>query len=247
MLCLQGSLIGVYLSYNVVRLFSKEDSRWHKEKLGLVNMEGENEEDEPDVQAKDNSIAVGGIRIGGDVSGNFTIGHQTTYITDIKSIEGLPPEPGDPPYMGLHYFTEENAELFFGRELLTDELVSKLETTHFLAIVGASGSGKSSVVRAGLVPALCRQGFLLSVLTPTGTPLESLAKGLAIQSESQNVEYIRKNISTNPDALYLEADRLTNHHKAHQLLLIVDQFKELFTGHPPEDDRKELLWELSQS
>jgi WD40 repeat protein/DNA-binding SARP family transcriptional activator len=60
------------------------------------------------------------------------------------------------PFKGLAPFDESDAELFFGRERLVDELVSRLRDTPFLAVVGASGSGKSSLLRAGLVPALGR-------------------------------------------------------------------------------------------
>src|SRR5512141_1716432 len=67
------------------------------------------------------------------------------------------------PYKGLNYFDEADADLFVGREVLTTKLVERvlsltsngqLKEDRFLAIVGASGSGKSSLVRAGLVPAL---------------------------------------------------------------------------------------------
>jgi transcriptional regulator with XRE-family HTH domain len=69
------------------------------------------------------------------------------------------PAVGLPPYKGLQHFDEADAELFFGREALTDRLLERLHERlgadqRFLAIVGASGSGKSSVVRAGLIAAL---------------------------------------------------------------------------------------------
>src|SRR5690349_12381270 len=73
------------------------------------------------------------------------------------------PVPGASPYKGLNYFDESDADLFVGREALTDKLTelvlslasnSVAEGSRFLAIVGASGSGKSSLVRAGLVSAL---------------------------------------------------------------------------------------------
>ena len=63
------------------------------------------------------------------------------------------------PYKGLRAFEEADAADFFGREALTRQLVERLGETRFLAVVGPSGSGKSSVVRAGLLPAL-RRGAL---------------------------------------------------------------------------------------
>lgn len=71
-----------------------------------------------------------------------------------------PPAPGAPPFKGLQYFDETDADLFFGREALVSHLMSQIHSrektrgARFLAIIGASGSGKSSLVRAGLIPAL---------------------------------------------------------------------------------------------
>ena len=58
------------------------------------------------------------------------------------------------PYRGLLHFREEDAPFFFGREAAVDKLASAVERQPFVAVVGSSGSGKSSVVRAGLVPRL---------------------------------------------------------------------------------------------
>src|SRR5262249_45350124 len=63
------------------------------------------------------------------------------------------------PYRGLSTFGEEHAEYFFGRDAEIQRLIEKLKTLRLLAVLGSSGSGKSSLVRAGLVPAL-RKGAL---------------------------------------------------------------------------------------
>ncbi|MCP4934107.1 MAG: hypothetical protein GY927_07835, partial [bacterium] len=64
-------------------------------------------------------------------------------------------KPNEPsPFKGLAYFDEADTGLFFGRDDLTADLITHLRDNHFLAVVGASGSGKSSVVRAGVLPAL---------------------------------------------------------------------------------------------
>src|SRR5213078_2853055 len=65
------------------------------------------------------------------------------------------------PFKGLAPFEEADAEFFFGRERLVDELAGRLHETPFLALVGASGSGKSSLLRAGLLPALGRRSRLV--------------------------------------------------------------------------------------
>ena len=64
------------------------------------------------------------------------------------------PAPGTSPFQGLRYFDEGDEDRFFGRERLVARLFKRLQTDRFLALVGASGSGKSSVLRAGLVPTL---------------------------------------------------------------------------------------------
>jgi hypothetical protein len=109
----------------------------------------------------------------------------------VSGIKGIAPEEEvvDPsasinPFRGLEVFDEAHAEFFFGRDALTQQLVEQLREDRFLAVMGPSGTGKSSVVRAGLVPQL-RQGALpasdtwhVTVLRPGSHPLESLAARL---------------------------------------------------------------------
>jgi DNA-binding SARP family transcriptional activator len=102
------------------------------------------------------------------------------------------PAPGQPPFQGLRFFDESDADRFFGRERLTARLVGRVRSEFFLAVVGASGSGKSSVVRAGLLPALRSARHSadrneaaadaladqIHVLTPTAHPLDALVSSL---------------------------------------------------------------------
>ena len=90
------------------------------------------------------------------------------------------------PFPGLRPFEEEENHLFFGREGQSDELLSRLQRTRFLAVVGTSGSGKSSLVRAGLLPALyggmmagAGSGWRIAVMRPGHSPLGNLAGALA--------------------------------------------------------------------
>jgi DNA-binding XRE family transcriptional regulator len=154
------------------------------------------------------------------------------------------------PYKGLQPFDEADAEDFFGREGLTRRLVSRLgevgELCRFLAVVGPSGSGKSSVVRAGLVPAL-RQGALqgseqwsiLEVL-PGPHPFEELEAALlkiAINPPAsllpQLLEDERGLLRAVKRALPSTADTA--------LLLILDQFEEVFTLVEDESMRRLFL------
>jgi hypothetical protein len=82
------------------------------------------------------------------------VGVQVQYaerVTIEASDEVKPPAPGEPPYKGLRYFDVDDAPIFFGREKVTAELVDYLREHAFLAVIGASGSGKSSLARAGVV------------------------------------------------------------------------------------------------
>jgi hypothetical protein len=69
------------------------------------------------------------------------------------------PAPGEPPYKGLKHFDVNDKALFFGRETLTTRLVAYVQTHPLLAVIGASGSGKSSLLRAGLIPAFLPRTF----------------------------------------------------------------------------------------
>jgi WD40 repeat protein/class 3 adenylate cyclase len=98
-----------------------------------------------------------------------------------------PPAPGEAPYKGLQFFGEADAEWFFGRDETTARLAEDVRQQRFLAVVGASGSGKSSIIRAGLLPALRRATdtrWEVAVITPTAHPLEALGVALTRDSES---------------------------------------------------------------
>src|SRR5215204_6344695 len=87
------------------------------------------------------------------------------------------------PFPGLRPFETDEYRLFFGREGQSDELITRLQRTHFLAIVGTSGSGKSSLVRAGLLPALrgglmagAGSGWRITIMRPGNNPIGNLAR-----------------------------------------------------------------------
>ncbi len=139
-----------------------------------------------------------------------------------------PPAPGTPPFMGLHYFDTADAALFFGRQGITARLLERLQHENFLAVVGASGSGKSSIVRAGVMPAL-RGTWQTHVITPTANPLQSLAAEL-----TRHIVSVTATATLMDDMLgdrHSLALYLTRHSssQAPHTLLFIDQFEELFT------------------
>lgn len=176
----------------------------------------------------------GSVSIGRDVHGNVTIINTVSASPLPPGSPGvvstpapLPPFPGTSPYKGLAYFDEHDTHKFFGREALTAELLKRLlaqPAAQCLAIVGASGSGKSSLLRAGLIPPLRQQG-LVCVLTPTAKPLESLA--LALETDDATAIKLMDNLRTEPRALHFHARRRISGNG--RLFLVVDQFEELFT------------------
>ena len=162
---------------------------------------------------------------------------------------------GPPPYRGLQYFGEADADLFFGRSLLTARLVSRLHPNddgRFLAVVGASGSGKSSIVRAGLIPALqrgqpladgnspppCSTTWPVIVLTPGTHPLEQLALSISRDDQSlAGTAALLDDLAGEPRSLHLHLTRSLPAGADH-VLLVVDQFEELFTQCRSQSERQ---------
>lgn len=162
-----------------------------------------------------------------------------------------PPAPGDTPFKGLYYFEESDADLFFGREALTAQLINRLHSSSLLAVVGASGSGKSSLVRAGIVQSLKRgleleggilppagsTDWLVHIITPTTHPLEALAASLTcdqgtVAAATTLIDEMRKDrrsLSLFVRKLLLESS-LQHSAQNKRLLLVVDQFEEIFTA-----------------
>ncbi len=140
-----------------------------------------------------------------------------------------------PPYKGLAPFEADDAELFFGRDQVVAELTARLRSSRFLAIVGASGSGKSSVLRAGLVASVQNGAFPGSgdwpivVMTPTAQPLQELAERWAPLAGTPAPE-LRAALGEDP-SVFAGAVRsaLTPLPHGARAPLVIDQFEEVFT------------------
>ncbi|TAH49077.1 MAG: hypothetical protein EYC68_18255 [Chloroflexota bacterium] len=198
----------------------------------------------------------------------LTIEGLPSEFPPLKSLDGKaePPAPGEPPFKGLDFFDESDAALFFGREALTEKLARAVQNSQFLAVVvGASGSGKSSVVRAGLIPALktttdngqrATEELPTFVLTPTAHPLEALA--IALTREQASViatTTLLDDLQKDPRALYFYLRRQFVDSRLQiadgKTLLVIDQFEELFTLCNDEFEREQfidnLLYAITQS
>lgn len=152
------------------------------------------------------------------------------------------------PYKGLRAFEEADAQDFFGREVLIEELLARLRQEHplgrFLAVVGASGSGKSSVVKAGLLPAI-RSGrivgsenWFIAELVPGVYPLRELESALlsiAYSTTDDLIGILRKDEM----GLINAVDRVLPGES--DVLLVIDQFEEAFNMAQDEAERTQFL------
>jgi WD40 repeat protein/serine/threonine protein kinase len=153
------------------------------------------------------------------------------------------------PYKGLRAFSEADKEDFFGREELVERLVEQfakdVKGSRFLGVVGPSGSGKSSVVRAGLIPAL-RAGALpgserwfYTEMTPGRHPFDELAAALlriSVDAPPSFTDWLERDERGLVDA----AERVLPDSDS-ELVLVVDQFEELFTLVDDDDVRARFL------
>lgn len=151
------------------------------------------------------------------------------------------------PYKGLLTFTENDSDDFFGREALTEKLKGRVLKTleaksdRFLAVMGASGAGKSSVVLAGLIPSLRKSHeswTILPKIVPGTHPIEALADSLYSAMPEKSLSAIETDLKS-PGGRMLH--RLANQIEGEQVILYIDQFEELFTLTDDEDERHQFI------
>ena len=156
------------------------------------------------------------------------------------------------PYPGLRPFESHEAGIFFGRERHTDRLLEILQRERFLVVIGPSGSGKSSLVRAGLLPCLTMgslgsgSAWRIALLRPGDQPIRSLARALlqpdvfgrdlvapARFDDATNVALLTAELRRGPlgllHATAAARERSDAAERSFNLLVLVDQFEELFT------------------
>lgn len=188
-----------------------------------------------------------------DVSNSVSV-HSPEPLAPFGSptsqFENRPPEP----YPGLRPFQPQESAIFFGRGVQIAEMLTRLEDHRFLAVVGASGCGKSSLVRAGLLPAL-EQGFLAAssdrwrfvIMQPGNAPLRNMAcellRGLRTQSavdepDPDRVAFVQASLRSGPKGLahVVEDASLP---QGTNVLVLVDQFEEFFRFRNPRESSED--------
>ena len=154
----------------------------------------------------------------------------------------LPPAPEltfeNNPYRGLAPYEREHAQLFFGRDETIADLHGHVQGNPLTIVLGASGTGKSSLVKAGLLPQLASEApgkyEILPIVRPGTRPLHALLSSLwslgERTGESGDVESVLESI-----------DAWLSAHPGHRPVLVIDQFEELVTLAPTEESRDEIL------
>ena len=211
-------------------------------------------------QEKDGStkFVVGNIR---DVNGEVTIAGHDIYkgytaeqvsalLTQITTTFQPKTFDGRCPYKGLDVFKEEDAELFFGREKLVEDLVGRVRESRTVFITGPSGSGKSSLVRAGLIPAL-KQGairelhserWLIETIKPGRDPISEVvrvASSLAATTNAGDEILTKYQSDATIFARWCEIALKEDSDK--RVVLFIDQFEEVFTQINKETERVAFL------
>ncbi len=146
------------------------------------------------------------------------------------------------PFPGLRPFEADESHLFFGRETATNDLLQKLQVNRFIAVVGTSGSGKSSLVRAGMLPDI-HGGFMtkagsrwrVAVLRPGDSPIRALAQALAgaevfgvPEGDGEMQSAITEAVLRRGALGLIDVARQAKLPADENLLVVVDQFEELF-------------------
>ncbi len=202
--------------------------------------------------------------------------HDTQYTAALETIEAnlgqrrsisdllgpsqvVPEQEPRNPYKGLRAFTADDAGDFFGRDRLVDELVKDIgallvptqptsESGRLLTIIGPSGSGKSSIIMAGLLPKL-QHGALpgsetwvyLEPIVPGKHPIEALVLTLKSHFPDTSFKTLREDLEDDATrGLHLLATQLVKQ-RGSKVVLLVDQFEELFTQTESEDERRRFI------
>jgi WD40 repeat protein len=175
--------------------------------------------------------------------------HLVNAVKGVPFGRPSPPTASDTcPYRGLQVFDREHADFFFGREADVQRLLEKLKGNGFLAIVGPSGSGKSSLMRAALLPALAdgalegSERWEAAILRPGANPLGELAAALLTISPGGAMQRTLDELSTDRRTLDLSTRlALSGRRPTDRVVVCIDQFEEAFTLCHDEAQRQQFF------
>jgi len=182
----------------------------------------------------------------GDIYKGFTAEQVSILIKQITTTFEPKKFDGRSPYKGLDVFEEEDVELFYGREKIIADLVNRVKESRTVFITGPSGSGKSSLVRAGLIPAL-KDGaiknsgrWLYATIKPGRDPFEALKSAFSRLKSPELGNYFIQNLAKS-DVLHESTETVLTERKDQRLVLFIDQFEEVFTQINKEEERVQFL------
>lgn len=169
--------------------------------------------------------------------------HPTSTVAEVSAPASAPVVN---PFKGLRAFHEEDSGEFFGRDRIVTEVISRLDNgADLIGIIGPSGSGKSSIVKAGLIPAL-RKGAIdgsehwsIAQMVPGARPFAELEAAL-LRSSLDAPDSLSEQLADRDTGVLRAALRVLPDESA-RLVLVIDQFEELFTLVSNEDDRSRFL------
>lgn len=171
--------------------------------------------------------------------------HARSTPTMSRPVDTL--SPTRCPYPGLAPFRPEDSPFFFGRDGLVHSVLTRLDdrlsTGGLLPVIGPSGSGKSSLLAAGVIPALTA-GFLpgsenwpVRMLTPADRPLAALAIQLSAFT-GEPADRLASELRTSPEAVAARVREALTDPRTDRLVLVVDQFEETFTLYPDAGEQR---------
>jgi WD40 repeat protein/energy-coupling factor transporter ATP-binding protein EcfA2 len=197
----------------------------------------------------------------------FTARSLREGITNSKALRGLAlqlvlpdPEAAErerrlalaEPYRGLTVFREEDAPFFCGREDVLDLLEEAIDSHDMVALVGASGSGKSSIVQAGLIPSLrhdSERDWQVIILRPSDRPLRALASAFIARPDPNRshldtlneIDQLTDRLARNLPLRDLVEQTLGEQDRPTRMLLVIDQWEELYTECKDDGERRRFI------